>query len=55
MFTLFKKSDKIQKVAEKQLKKNMSVIESLRDYDIGKKTISTRTAEQRLPHIRVAP
>ncbi|MHB8914122.1 MAG: hypothetical protein ACYC4I_03905 [Minisyncoccota bacterium] len=48
------KRDEIQKVAEEQLRKNLSVIESLRDYDTGKKDISTRTAEERLPRIRVA-
>lgn len=48
-----KEKDDIQKVAEKQLKKNMTTIESLRDYDAGKKDISIRTAEKRLPHIRI--
>jgi hypothetical protein len=45
----------LQEVVEKQLEKNMRVIESLRDYDTGKKDISTDTAEERLPGIRVAP
>jgi len=58
MFSLFKRKDPaidLQEVAERQLRKNAAVIESLRDYDAGKKDISTRTAEERLPGIRVAP
>lgn len=47
-----KKSD-IKKVAEKQLKKNVRVIESLRDYDQGEKDISTSKLERSLPRIRV--
>lgn len=56
MFKLFKSTKKtdLKKVAEKQLEKNIRVIESLRDYDAGKKDISTRTAEKRLPSVRVA-
>jgi hypothetical protein len=56
MFTFPKKAKKknLQDVAKKQLKKTMPVLESLRDYDAGKKDISTRTAQQRLPNIRVA-
>jgi len=48
------KEKNIKKVAEKQLKKNISVIKSLRDYDEGKKDISTTNIERRLPNIRVA-
>lgn len=36
------------KVAEKELEKNREVIESLRDYDAGKKTISTADVERSL-------
>jgi hypothetical protein len=49
-----KKKDTLEQVAKDQLKKNLLALESLRDYDIGKKDISTRTAEERLPNIRVA-
>ena len=50
MFNIFKKKNKdLKEVAEKQLNKNISVIESLRDYDTGKKDISTRIIERRLP------
>ena len=49
------KKTRIEKVAEQQLKKNVHVIESLRDYDTGKKDISTRDLERRMPDIRVAP
>lgn len=56
MFKLFRrtKDTDLEKVAEKQLQKNIHVIESLRDYDAGKKDISTRKAEERLPGVRVA-
>jgi hypothetical protein len=55
MFGFFTKNKKdLKRVAEKQLKKNMSVIQSLRDYDTGKKDISTRNIERNLPDIRVA-
>ena len=54
IFTRKNKENQIQQVAEKQLKKNVGVIESLRDYDAGKKDISTDTAKRRLPDIRVA-
>jgi len=54
---LFKKKEKkdIKKVAEKQLEENKAVIESLRDYDTGKKDISTGDIERRLPDIRITP
>lgn len=56
MFKLFKsaKDTDLRKVAEKQLQKNVRVIESLRDYDAGKKDISTRSAEEHLPGVRTA-
>ena len=47
--------DEIIKVAEQQLEKNRAIIESLRDYDTGKKDISTRDVERRLRDIRVTP
>jgi hypothetical protein len=48
------KDKDLQKVAEKQLKENFGVIKSLRDYDEGKKDISTAELERRMPNIRVA-
>lgn len=42
-------------VAKQQLKENRAIIESLRDYDTGKKDISTRDVERRLPNVRVTP
>ncbi len=42
------------KVVEKQLEKNRGVIESLRDYDEGKKDISTAEVERRLHDIQAA-
>ena len=49
-----KDQNEVMKVAEKQLKENRAIIESLRDYDIGKKDISTADIEKRLPDIRTA-
>jgi hypothetical protein len=48
------KSD-VLKVAEKQLRENRAALESLRDYDSGKKSISTSHVERRLGNVRVAP
>lgn len=45
----------VVKVAKKQLEEKRAIIESLRDYDIGKKDISTAGIERRLPDIQVAP
>jgi len=39
-------------VAKKQLSKNKGVLESLRDYDEGKKKISTTNVRKRMPDIR---
>jgi hypothetical protein len=58
MFKLFQKGkgqDSIKKIAEKELKEKRDIIESLRDYDTGKKIISTTEIERRLPDIRVTP
>ncbi|MEK7095215.1 MAG: hypothetical protein AAB917_00980 [Patescibacteria group bacterium] len=44
---------KFKKVAEEQLDENVVIMESLRDYDEGKKHISTSKLETRLPNIRV--
>jgi hypothetical protein len=52
---LFNKKEDIKKVAEEQLKKNAAAIQSLKDYDEGKKDISTSHIERDLPTIRVAP
>lgn len=49
-----KKQD-IEKIAEKELRENFDVIESLRKYDRGEKNISTAELKRRLPRIRVAP
>jgi hypothetical protein len=56
MFKLFKKRKEtdLTQVVERQLQKNREAIESLREYDAGRKDISTRTAEERLPGIRIA-
>lgn len=53
---LFRKKDSsdIKEVAEKQLQENIGVIKSLRDYDEGRKEISTTNIETRLPDIRTA-
>lgn len=50
----YKKADVI-KIAEKQLQEKRALIESLRDYDTGKKDIQTSNLERRLPNIRVTP
>ena len=53
MSSVFKKKNKdIKKVAEKQLRENISSMISLRDYDTGKKDISTTDIERRLSDIR---
>lgn len=44
----------LKAVTEKQLSKNIEVIKSLRDYDEGKKDISTSTIQKYLPRVRVA-
>jgi hypothetical protein len=54
IFSFFKKNKDLKKVAEQQLEKNADIITSLRDYDEGKKDISTANLEKRLPNIRVA-
>lgn len=46
-----KKNIDFQKVAEEQLRKNVHVIESLRDYDAGKKDISVSIAEKHFPSL----
>jgi|GEM_PF-1148641 len=53
IFAQIDNENNFKKVAEKQLKNNMAVIQSLRDYDEGKKDISTRDLERSLPGIRV--
>jgi hypothetical protein len=50
---LINKEKKFKKVAEEQLEENATIIKSLRDYDEGKKDISTSELETRLPNIRV--
>lgn len=45
----------IKSVINKQLDKNIKAVESLHDYDQGKKDISTLNIERNLPNIRVAP
>ena len=56
MFSIFnwmKKAHRsdVVKVAEKQLEKNRDVIESLRDYDQGKKDIQIADVGRRLRNI----
>lgn len=53
ILTFFKKPS-IKKEVEKQLDKNIKAIESLRDYDQGKKTISTVDIQRSFPDIRVS-
>ncbi len=58
MFKFWKKmpenkaKDEVVKVAEQQLEENRATIESLRDYDIGKKDIPTSDVERRLRNIQ---
>lgn len=49
-FTKKDKTEKkdINKIAEKELRENFSVLESLKDYDQGKKDISTNRVADRL-------
>ena len=49
-----KKTHDLKAVTLKQLSKNIEVIKSLRDYDEGKKDISTSNVQKYLPSIRVA-
>ena len=49
-----KPQNEVLKVAEKQLEENRATIESLRDYDTGKKTISTANVERRVRDIQTA-
>jgi hypothetical protein len=58
MFNFFKRKQKpvdIKEIIEKQIDKNMDVLTSLRDYDQGKKDISTAELERSMPDIRVTP
>ncbi len=57
IFDLFKKKNNndLKELAEKELKENINILKSLRDYDQGKKEISTLELERRLPNIRVTP
>ena len=55
MFNFFKKKKNkknFKVVAEKQLKENREVLKSLRDYDEGKKEISTTNVRKHLQCIR---
>ena len=52
MFKLFRSKKDLKSVANKQLKENKAVLESLRDYDEGKKEISTANVKRHLPNIR---
>ncbi len=42
------------KLLKKTLERNHAVIESLRDYDTGKKDISTRAVERHFPGVRTS-
>jgi len=54
MFNWFTKNKKkgFDAVVEEQLAENISVLESLRDYDEGKKEISTDNVKARLSDMR---
>jgi hypothetical protein len=43
-----KKNKNINKIAEKELRENLSVLKSLKDYDQGKKEISTNRVADRM-------
>ena len=49
-----KRNQDLKDITERQLSKNIEVIKSLRDYDEGKKDISTRNVQKYLPRVRVA-
>lgn len=58
MFNFFKQKGKkdntreeIRKIAKKELRENRKVLESLRDYDAGKKDIHTGAVRERLRNI----
>lgn len=53
MFNFFRRKKNIDEVVKRKLKENIGVINSLRDYDEGKKDISTTQLEQRLLNIRL--
>lgn len=57
MFSFFKKKEEkkdVQQVAKKQLKANEAVFQSLRDYDEGKKEISTTDVKRHLQAVQSA-
>jgi len=47
-----KQNKDVSKIAERELSENKKVIESLRDYDEGKKDISTDEVRGRIPRVR---
>lgn len=49
---LKKNKEDFTSVAKKQLRENMSVLESLRDYDEGKKQISTTNVKKHMRNIQ---
>lgn len=51
----FLRKPSLKDITEKQLNKNIEVIKSLRDYDEGKKDISTDGVERYLSGIRITP
>lgn len=51
-FTAKEKNTDIQKVAKRELKENKKVLESLRDYDEGKKEIPTTNIKRRLSGVQ---
>jgi hypothetical protein len=48
-----KNTPDLRAITEKQLSRNIEVIKSLRDYDEGKKDISTNIIQKHLPRVRV--
>jgi len=47
------KKDKKLQIIQKELEENSSVLKSLKEYDEGKKEISTTELERRLPNLPV--
>jgi len=52
MFKFLSKKKSFKSVAKKQLRDNKAVLESLRDYDEGKKQISTINVKKHLRNIQ---
>lgn len=56
IFDFFRKKNKDSiLIAKEQIERNSAVLQSLEDYDAGKKEISTAHLERDLPNISVTP